>query len=176
MPLLSGRKNHASIALGENEPTHPHSKQRRGFGTGFFATCANQSCTSAWLHALRSRAVPIFENGWTCSAECTRAVIQTAIHREMLGRRSSERAVYRHRIPLGLLMLEHGWIEQKQLQSALNAQRQAGTGQIGSWLVKQGAANEEMVTRALALQWSCPVISAEGHNAEEATTILPRFF
>ncbi len=174
MPLLIGGRNRAQVVSQEEKSTHLHSRERRGLGIGFFSACANQSCTSAWLHPLRSRTAPIFENGWTCSAECTRAVIQVAIHREMHGH-SAERPVHRHRIPLGLLMLEHGWIEQEQLRAALDAQRQAGTGRIGSWLVKLGVVNEEMVTRAVALQWSCPVMSVEEHSPAAAATILPRF-
>ncbi len=124
---------------------------------------------------MRSRSSPIFEEGWTCSAECMRAVIRAAIDREMEGRQA-ERPVYRHRIPLGLLMLEHQWITREELRAALQAQKQAGGGRIGNWLVRQGAVKDETVTRALALQWSCPVIACDVHLPEALTAVMPRLF
>lgn len=174
MPLLNAGKNRASAAARKIVPgqkTGEGSARRRNL----FATCANPACTSAWLHPLRSRSGPIFEDGWTCSAECTRTVIQAAIYREMEGRQA-ERPMYRHRIPLGLLMLEHKWITHEELRAALGAQQQAGGGRIGNWLVRQGAVKEETVTRALALQWSCPVIACDGHLPEALTAAMPRLF
>ncbi len=144
-------------------------------GRALLATCAHPGCASAWLHPLRSRSAPVFEDGWSCSAECSRARIHTAIAREMAGR-SPERPVHRHRIPLGLLMLEQEWINQAQLRAALTAQKQAGTGRIGGWLIKQGAVKEETVTRALALQWSCPVLSCDCHTPGSLTAVMPRLF
>jgi Type II secretion system (T2SS), protein E, N-terminal domain len=73
-------------------------------------------------------------------------------------------------------MLEQGWISQIQLRLALEAQKAAGRGRIGYWLVRQCAVSEELVTRALALQWSCPVMSLDGHEAATLTTVMPRLF
>lgn len=166
MPLLNAAKKIAS-----RQQTGEGSSPRRNL----FATCANRGCASAWLHPLRSRSAPIFEEGWTCSAECTRAVIEAAIYREM-GDRQVERPVYRHRIPLGLLMLEQKWITHEELRAALQAQKEAGEGRIGNWLVRHGAVKEETVTRALALQWSCPVIARVNHAPEALTAAMPRLF
>lgn len=142
---------------------------------GLFETCANPGCRSGWLHLWRSRSAPVFEGGWSCSAECTAARIGAAVSRELDGRVSA-REPHRHRIPLGLLMLEHGWITQSQLRRALEAQKAAGTGRLGYWLVRQRAVSEEMVTRALGLQWSCPVLPLEFHDAPALTTVMPRLF
>lgn len=90
--------------------------------------------------------------------------------------RLSAPEVHRHRIPLGLAMLEQGWITAAQLREALEAQRAAGAGRLGQWLVRRQAASEELVTRALGLQWSCPVLGAEFHDAEAMTGLLPRLF
>jgi hypothetical protein len=90
--------------------------------------------------------------------------------------RGPVREVHRHRIPLGLAMLEQGWITQRDLRAALAAQRAAGYGKLGEWLVRQRSSNEEMVTRALGLQWNCPVLNIELHNPEDLTSLLPRLF
>jgi hypothetical protein len=83
---------------------------------------------------------------------------------------------HRHRIPLGLAMLEQGWITSAQLQRALQAQRAAGGGRLGHWLVHQQGVSEQLVTRALGLQWSCPVLGLDLHDAEGLTALLPRLF
>jgi hypothetical protein len=142
---------------------------------GLFETCANPDCNSGWLHLRRSRNSPLFEGGWTCSVECTRARVQFAVTRELSGH-GRARVVHRHRIPLGLLMMERGWISQDQLRRALDAQKAAGTGRLGQWLIRQGAVSEAVVTRALGLQWSCPVLPLEPQDAASMTAVMPRLF
>lgn len=142
---------------------------------GFFETCANPHCRSGWMHLLRGRSAPVFEGGWNCSSECTRMRLQAAVRREMDGRGISQ-DVHRHRVPLGLMMLERGWINAAQLKIALEAQREAGAGRIGHWLVRRAGVSEQLVTRALGLQWSCPVLPLEYHDAEALAIILPRLF
>jgi hypothetical protein len=76
-----------------------------------------------------------------------------------------------HRVPLGLLMLSRGDLNNTQLREALEAQRQDGTGRIGEWIQRLGYARELQVTGALALQWSCPVI--KGFPKYSQDYILP---
>ena len=142
---------------------------------GLFATCANPRCGSGWLRLWRSRSTPVIEGGWCCSPECTTAQIASALRREaeMLGRGE---AGHRHRIPLGLVMLEQGWITKAQLRAALEAQRAAGGGRLGHWLVRQQGVSEQLVTRALGLQWSCPVLGLDLHDPESLTALMPRLF
>jgi hypothetical protein len=143
---------------------------------GWLDTCANPGCRTGWLHLWRSRSSPVFEAGWTCSAECTGVRVAAAVRREMEGRVASPDA-HRHRVPLGLTMLEQGWITAAQLRHALEAQRSAvGGGRLGHWLVRQQGVSEKLVTRALGLQWSCPVLPLEFHDAEALTVLLPRLF
>lgn len=142
---------------------------------GFFGICANPRCRSGWLHLLRSRSTPVFEGGWNCSAECTRERVEAALRREMEGH-GIEVERHRHRIPLGLVMLEQGWITPGQLRQAVQAQRQAGAGRLGHWLMRQQGVSERLVTRALGLQWSCPVLALEFHDAEALTSFVPRIF
>ena len=143
---------------------------------GLFETCANPGCGSGWLHLWRSRSAPVFEQGWTCSPACTEARIGAAVARELEGRTRGARESHRHRVPLGLLMLEQGWITRAQLRRALEAQKAAGTGRLGQWLIRQRAINEEQVTRALGLQWSCPVLSLEHHDSAAMAAVMPRLF
>jgi hypothetical protein len=142
---------------------------------GWLETCANPGCASGWLHLWRSRSTPVFEGGWSCSAACTRARVIGAVRRELEGRVTAPEA-HRHRIPLGLTMLKQGWITSSQLRGALEAQKAAGGGRLGDWLVRQQGVSEKLVTRALGLQWSCPVLPLDFHDAEALTVLLPRLF
>jgi hypothetical protein len=73
-------------------------------------------------------------------------------------------------------MLEQGWITAGQLRRAVDAQKSAGAGRLGHWLVRQQGVSEQLVTRALGLQWSCPVLPLEFHDAEGLTSLVPRLF
>jgi len=146
-----------------------------GLRGGFFESCANPGCDSGWLHPWRNRHAPVFEGGWTCSAACTAARVASAIGRETDGRGAAEES-HRHRVPLGLVMLEQGWITAGQLRQALDAQKASGSGRLGSWLVRQQGVSEQLVTRALGLQWSCPVLPLDYHDAEALAVLLPRLF
>ncbi len=148
--------------------------QRRN-RSGIVAPCANPRCRSGFLHLWRSRSAPVFEGGWTCSDACTEERIRGAVHREMEGRGQGW-AEYRHRTPLGLLMMEQGWITAGQLKQALELQKSAGTGRLGQFLVQRQGVSEELVTRALSLQWSCPVLPLHFHDPEAFSCLLPRLF
>jgi hypothetical protein len=143
--------------------------------SALFTTCANPDCNSGWLHLWRSREAPIFEGGWSCSPRCTAAVVAAAVRRELDGRSLTGES-HQHRIPLGLVMLEQGWITVGQLRKALEAQRVAKAGRLGHWLIRQQGVSEQLVTRALGLQWSCPVMPLEFHDAEALAVLLPRLF
>ena len=70
----------------------------------------------------------------------------------------ASREVHRHRIPLGLAMLEQGWITPDAAAFRSGGAAGSRSGRLGEWLVRQRSASEELVTRALGLQWSCPVL------------------
>ncbi|HEV2446042.1 MAG TPA: hypothetical protein VGS58_08975 [Candidatus Sulfopaludibacter sp.] len=96
--------------------------------------------------------------------------------RRELGGHAGAAEGYRHRIPLGLVMMEQGWITGEQLKLALESQRAAGGGgRLGDYLVRQGI-GEHLVTRALSLQWSCPVLAADFHDSHALACLLPRLF
>lgn len=142
---------------------------------GLLETCANPACSSGWLQIWRSRSHPIFEGGWNCSPECTAKRLQAAVARELDGRVPSAEA-HRHRVPLGLLMLEQGWITSEQLRDALRSQRINRAGRLGHWLMAAESVSEPVLTRALGMQWSCPVLSLEFHDPEGLSSLLPRLF
>jgi hypothetical protein len=181
MPLLS-RGFRPDLAKRES-PTADHASARgalpgaaaAAIREGIFSTCANPHCGSGWLRLWRRRETPVFEGGWCCSSECMAARVAWALGREMDGR-GSPRECHRHRIPLGLVLLEQGWITNNDLRAAILAQRNAGAGRLGSWLVATRSASEEQVTRALGLQWGCPVLEMDLHHPEGLTALVPRLF
>jgi len=149
---------------------------RSASGLGrIFSTCSNPECSSGWLHLWRSRTAPVFEGGWSCTADCTTAQVSRAVRREMDGRRTDSGG-HRHRVPLGLVMLEQGWITSEQLRQALDSQKTSGEGRLGNWLIRQVGVPELLVTRALGLQWSCPVLALDYHDAEGLAPLMPRLF
>lgn len=171
--VLANRTRTMAEAIRTAEPAQRSAHDAR---PRLMPQCSNPGCTSGRLHLWRSRTAPVFEGGWCCSAACTRAQVEAALRREM-GARGSGLETHRHRVPLGLAMLEQGWITAADLRRALEAQqRAAGSGRLGQWLVRNGSASEVMVTRALALQWRCPVLPLDFHDAETLARLLPRFF
>lgn len=146
----------------------------RMYRPGLIGKCSNPECNSGPLHLFRKTSTPVFENGWTCSEKCTEACISLALRREVESVPEAQ-TPHRHRVPLGLLMLEHGWISPEQLRRALASQRTTGSGRIGEWLIRQGATDEAAVTRALTLQWNCPVLRPEPQSLRCAP-VIPRLF
>jgi len=142
---------------------------------GLLEACSNPGCGSGWLHLLRSRSAPVFEGGWTCSAECTRERMHAAVRRELDGR-GGPAAVYRHRRPLGLVMMEQGWITADELKQALAAQRAGAGRRLGDCLGCQYGVSEQLVTRALSLQWNCAVLPLEFHDPHALAPLLARLF
>lgn len=140
---------------------------------GLFPECANPFCRSGWLRLWRSRRTPVFEGGWSCGDRCTDALVESAVEREMKGYGSSQPR-HHHRLPLGLILLSEGWITADQLKAALQAQKKAGSGRLGSWLMRDAGVKEWMVTRALSIQWSCPVLSVDAFAVEPLPVLAPR--
>lgn len=167
MPLLTRRVFDADPETDDRKQSVP--------ARGLLQACGNPACRSGWLHVWRSRSGPVFEGGWSCSAECTAERVALAVRREMDARGVGTRA-HRHRIPLGLLMLQQGWITAEQLREALRLQRERGCGRLGFWLTSQCGVDERMVTRALGLQWSSPVLPLESHDPEALAPLVPRLF
>jgi hypothetical protein len=73
-------------------------------------------------------------------------------------------------------MLAQGWITHPQLQKALSAQRESGTGRIGEWLMSECGLEAEQIVRGLSMQWGCPVLTTEGFSPEAMALVMPRVF
>jgi hypothetical protein len=172
---LTKRQRQAAEAYGAGALVGGDGEANVRARSAIFTTCANPGCGSGWLHLWRSRQAPVFEDGWSCSATCTAARVAAAVRRELDGRGLAAES-HQHRIPLGLVMLEQGWITSGQLRQALDAQRAAKAGRLGQWLVRQQGVSEQLVTRALGLQWSCPMLPMEFHDAQAFTVLVPRLF
>lgn len=138
-------------------------------------TCSNIQCTAMWTAPWRSRKRPVFEEQWGCSGRCVLEMVRAAVQREVGNGMENAPVRHRHRVPLGLLLLAQGWITPPQLQYALDVQREHG-GRIGEVLVAHCDVDPDRITRALSLQWSCPVLSASGFSPREMALVAPRTF
>jgi hypothetical protein len=106
----------------------------------------------AWLEPLRGYSL---DGHWYCSPECFEQALAFALGQLFPG--AAQPPVVTHRVPLGLLMLSRGLVDNEQLKRALRAQKDSGSGRVGEWLRHIGAVSEEQVTQILGLQCSVPV-------------------
>ena len=139
--------------------------------------CGSAECSKAWRSPLRSRQRPIFEEQWACSGRCVLAIVRSAVGRESGDRRENGFGpMHQHRVPLGLLMLAQRWITHPQLRKALQAQRENGSEKIGHWLIREAGVERAQITRALALQWGCPVLTTDGFAPQAMALAVPKLF
>jgi hypothetical protein len=137
--------------------------------------CENAECTARgfWRKLARTRNGGVLLQGrWYCSLDC----FEQAITRVFAGliRMADEPVARAHRIPIGLLMLGRGVIDEEQLKRALTAQRETGSGRLGRWLVHLGIASAQDVSAALAAQWGCGVFPLDGDQRYlEVSGMLP---
>lgn len=138
--------------------------------------CENAECTAQgfWRNLARTRHGGVFLQGrWYCSLNC----FEQAIAQVFAGliRLADEPIARAHRIPIGLLLLGRGAIDEEQLKRALQAQRETGSERLGRSLVRLGIASAQDVSTALAAQWGCAVFPLEGDQRYlEFSGMLPR--
>lgn len=152
----------------------PGSPQGRR-GAALFPVCSNPECASGWLHVWRSRSAPVVEGGWSCSARCTRARIEALVRRESEGQKHIA-SPYRHRVPIGLVLLNQGWVTHDDLRKALDAQKKGDAARIGAWLMGHCGLDERRVTQALSIQWNCPILALDHGRTGQAVSLVPRLF
>jgi hypothetical protein len=116
---------------------------------------------------------PVMDGQWVCSKACAVEMMQAVVRKQMVHGAYSDGTAHRHRIPLGLVLLDQGAITQAQLRAALEAQRAAGRGRIGEWLDATCGVASEAIVRALAVQWNRPVLSSLGFQAERMGLVMP---
>jgi hypothetical protein len=133
----------------------------REFLTRFAPRCAREDCArqrSFWKRLRGQSRVIILQGERYCLDQCLEHALTEALERM----RSVPKRSATHRIPLGLLLLSRQQLTAEQLRQALAAQSAAGRGRIGEWLQRLGFVNDVQITAALARQWSCPVLQAQG--------------
>lgn len=165
------------------------------------ADCQSPACTvrrRLWRR-LRWRHCRIcLQDAWYCAPQCFEMAllrhlerhVAPALHRHFELHRFAQQGDQRrngsirttldepvgyaanHRIPLGLLLLSRGQLNNTQLRAALERQQAQG-GRIGECLESLGFASESQITAALAVQWSCPVWPATEASASDCVKLLP---
>ncbi len=132
-----------------------------GSGPLFLPTCASPECRERRpLLGLWWRDQGIAAHGqWYCSAACCRAALARSVEELLTAGRQRRPAV--SRMPLGLLLVSQGRLRADQVSTALERQREAGEGKIGTWLRRSGAITPEELTRALGQQSNCPVLALD---------------
>jgi hypothetical protein len=123
-----------------------------------FRTCELPACRQRhifWPAWPRKEEGICLQGQWYCSPECFEHAAKSAFLRLLPG--ADEITKRHHRIPIGLLLLSRGTINDEQLKRALLLQREQGGGKIGKILREIRAASEQDITEVLAAQWGCPV-------------------
>ena len=126
------------------------------------APCANRDChPSSFLQNISKKREGIhIGDQWYCSPDCFEDTVQDRLT-ELCRQGSSPALTRRFRVPLGLILLSRGSINNDQLQFALSKQRTEPR-RIGDILVGLGYVTEGQVTSAVATQWGYPVFSLDG--------------
>jgi hypothetical protein len=108
------------------------------------------------------------QDAWYCSSMC----FTVAAEQEILRLLTSGTVLANHisRMPLGLILVNHGLLTIDQLRKATNEQKEAGD-EIGELLVRQGLLTEKQVTATRATQWGCPVFAVPAHAVRVAVNI-----
>jgi hypothetical protein len=119
---------------------------------------------------LRSRSRPVLDGRWTCNPRCLRRQVAAMVQREL--QPTPMRRPYRHRVPLGLLLLSSGAITHEELKQALARQHRTGE-RIGDVLQRGFGLSERSVAEALALQWGCGLTTEISLEEDRAACIAP---
>ncbi|MGB8771245.1 MAG: hypothetical protein WCC92_16625 [Candidatus Korobacteraceae bacterium] len=136
--------------------------------------CANGFCPrppTLWQRWWARHEGLWLQKHWYCSPECFQEGLLLRLNQSAV--LHPRRAPQPTRTPLGLVLLSRGAITHIQLRAALEAQRMAGSGRLGEWLVRMGAVLEPQVTAALAVQQGCPVFAAREPQCLPATMHWP---
>jgi hypothetical protein len=92
---------------------------------------------------------------WFCTTDCLQTLLITQVRSLLAG--SVRDRPRRHRLPLGLLLVNQGAISQQQLREALQSQTLSQGEKLGRVLCQMGIVTPDELTAALAHQWGCPV-------------------
>lgn len=124
--------------------------------------CENAQCPNhgrIWRDLSGKTRGVLLQKHWCCGVLCMEQVA-----RDLCARLISEPGSTRRRearLPLGLVLLSAGVIDDRLLKNTLDLQRQSGSGRLGDLLMQSGALTEQQITTALGVQWNCPVFPLE---------------
>jgi len=124
------------------------------------ARCSDPECDAkAWERWTRKGSGIDCNGHWFCREVCW----QRAIERLVGGVEQTQTITSRraHRLPLGLMMLARGAIDESQLKRALAWQNHHPAFKVGQCLVHLGATSAMEVTRALGAQHCLPVLLSD---------------
>jgi hypothetical protein len=134
--------------------------------------CDRPDCDAPRRARIWQRRPPIrMQRVWLCSPKCVEREARVIFDQVALVQEPS--AIPNHRVPLGLLMLAHGYLNGAQLQTALEAQHRARRGKIGEWLQTMHFVTERQVVTALGVQWACPLLALREAPEPSCATLLP---
>ena len=167
MPLLERLRRLSRVLPQSRSAAKPKSSPIMRGGRG----CENPSC-SAPRRPLSAPPRRCFEGKWMCSDACWSSVLRQRIERELGISDPGSMVTHVHRVPLGLVLLSMGSITEAELQTALEQQRQTKQGRIGDWIRKGTDLGEKEITRALGMQWNCPIFDLAAYRAQPAE--IPR--
>ena len=123
--------------------------------------CANPACNSVSLFhgfVARNNTGARIEDNWYCSPDCFEAAIKSYVRGLITS--AAPYLPRRSRMPLGLTLLSRGLINDEQLKTVVQEQRNIASGKkIGDILIERGFATEGQVTSAVASQWGVPVFA-----------------
>lgn len=134
--------------------------------------CVRADCRASATARIWRRSPPIrMQHGWLCSAQCVekeaRVIFDHVLSTPMPDAHPNRR------VPLGLLMLEHGYVSEQQLRKALEMQTRARRGRIGEWLQALHFVTERQVLTVLGVQWACPLLSLQQRPDTACSSMLP---
>jgi hypothetical protein len=133
------------------------------------ATCPHRGkISSALLHLVEGVE---FEGRWYCRVSCLQPSVAFRVQNLLASFRQEKPRVFR--LPLGLLLVNRGFLTQTQLRLALQQQREFPRRRIGDWFLELGMITEEQLTQALGQQWGCPVFPLELQPAKVSWGDLP---
>ncbi len=136
-----------------------------------FEACANPGCSQTRISSrLRFSGMRVGQ-GRYCSPVCLHEGLTREFH-DLLHRRKNV-PKRQHRIPLGLLLMSRGDIDEAVLKSALQAQKLSPGIRLGRILIDMKAVTEDQVTTAVAFQWSVPVFRLHENVVPEAARLVP---
>jgi hypothetical protein len=111
------------------------------------------------------------QHAWLCSPQCLEKEARSIF--DQVSAAPVPDPTPTHRVPLGLLMLEHGYVSAEQLRTALEIQIREGKGRIGEWLQTLHFVTERQVLTALGVQWACPLLSLRHAPDPACSCMLP---